>query len=310
VPNVGWEVVAPLFGVMAAGYLASRFRLLDGGTSQALGQFTFVVANPALIFVSLARMPVGDFFDWPYLGAFVGGMAVMYVFGLVIARAAFPGGLTTLALHALTATYSSTGYIGLPLILMAFGEVGRIHGIIGMVVTIALFVPLTIVLAEIEKARGGGRFTVQPLLQVALSPPLLATVAGLVVSATGLPLPRVVGAICDVLGAAFIPCSLFAAGLFLYGRSIGGDAREIAWLMVAKLVLHPLLTAWLAYRVFELPPLLATIAVLQAALPTGVPVFSIAQQYRTYQVRSSAVIVLSTAVSVATLSALLIALVP
>jgi predicted permease len=69
--------------------------------------------------------------------------------------------------------------------------------------------------------------------------------------------------------------------------------------------LHPLITWWLAYHVFALQGILPEIAVLQAALPTGVPVFVLAQQYNTFVTRSSAAIVISTAASVVTLSALL-----
>ena len=52
------------------------------------------------------------------------------------------------------------------------------------------------------------------------------------------------------------------------------------------------------------------VAVLQAALPSGVPVFVLAQQYGVFVGRPIAVIVLSTLVSIVTLSALLILLDP
>ena len=76
------------------------------------------------------------------------------------------------------------------------------------------------------------------------------------------------------------------------------------------MVLHPTLTWWLAYRVFELPGNLAAIVVIQAALPAGVPVFVLAQQYGTFVTRSSAVIVVTTALSVATLTGLVLILAP
>ena len=89
------------------------------------------------------------------------------------------------------------------------------------------------------------------------------------------------------------------------GFSVKGETTEVAWLVFAKLLLHPLITWWLAYHVFELEGILPAIAVLQAALPSGVPVFVLAQQYNTFATRSSAVIVVSTAISVVTLSVLL-----
>ncbi len=130
--------------------------------------------------------------------------------------------------------------------------------------------------------------------------------AGLAASASGIVIPEPITTFCELLGGAFIPCALFSAGLFMVGSSVKGEATEIGWLVFAKLVLHPLITWWLAYRVFELQGSLPAIAVLQAALPSGVPVFVLAQQYKTFVARSNAVIVLSTALSVFTLSGLLV----
>lgn len=76
--------------------------------------------------------------------------------------------------------------------------------------------------------------------------------------------------------------------------------------MIVKLVIHPLITWWLAYHVFGLEGMLPAIAAVQAALPSGVPVFVLAQQYGVFVDLSNAVIVLSTALPVFTLTALLI----
>jgi predicted permease len=57
--------------------------------------------------------------------------------------------------------------------------------------------------------------------------------------------------------------------------------------------------------VFKLEGILPAIAVIQAALPSGVPIFVLAQQYDTFVTRCSAAIAVSTALSVLTLSALL-----
>jgi predicted permease len=270
-----------------------------------LSRFVYVVAMPALIFISLSRVPVGEFFDWPFLGALGGGMLATFCLGLLVARLAFPDSLTALGLHGLSAMFSSTAYIGLPLLLMIFGEAALVPGIIGAVITGALFLPIGIVLAELDKGRAKGSLTLAPVIGVLRSPLLLATAAGLAASAAGLVVPGPLAGFFELLGDAFVPCALFAAGLFMAGCSIEGEAREIGWLVVAKLLLHPLITWWLAYRVFALEGILPAIAVLQAALPSGVPVFVLAQQYRTFVARSSAVIVLSTALSVVTLSALL-----
>ena len=49
---------------MVAGYLAGRYKVLPDGSSAVLSRFVFVVSLPALIFISLSRIPVEDFFHW------------------------------------------------------------------------------------------------------------------------------------------------------------------------------------------------------------------------------------------------------
>jgi malonate transporter len=299
-------IVLPLFGIMLAGFLTGHFKLLLEGSSAILSRFVFIISLPALIFVSLARVPVSEFFNWPFLATLGGGMLIVFCLSLLVARFCFPDTLTAHGLHSLTAMYSSTGYVGLPVILMVFGDIALVPGLIGAVITGALFLPLGIVLAEIDKKHDGLHIVLTPLMEVVRNPILFSTVAGLTVSAVGITIPGPAITFFELLGGTFIPCALFAAGLFIAGCSIKGEVIEISWLVFAKLLLHPLITWWLAYHVFELEGILPAIAVIQAALPSGVPVFVLAQQYKTFETRSSSVIVISTALSLLTLSALLI----
>jgi len=303
------NIVLPLFAILLAGYFAGRSGLFGDSSSAVLNRFVFMVSLPALVFVSLSRVTVDQFFNWPFLGTLGGGMLATYLISMAVARVVFPGSLAQLGLHGLTAMYSSTGYIGLPLLLIAFGNDALVPGIIGAVITGAVFLPLAIILAEIGNPDQSHPVSLRPLVNVARNPIFIATAAGLLVSASGFGLPEPVAVFCDLLGGAFTPCALYSAGLFMVGCSVRGDGREIGWLVFMKLAVHPLITWWLAYRVFELDGILPAVAVIQAALPCGVPVFVLAQQYRTFVARSNAVVVISTALSVVTLSVLLALLV-
>jgi malonate transporter len=306
--NLATPVILPLFAIMVAGYLTARLGLLPDTASEVLSRFVFVIALPALIFTSLSRISVAEFFNWQYIGALGGGMLAMFVIGMLVARKAFANGLGASALHGMTAMYSSTAYIGLPLILTIFGDAARVPGIIGAIITGLVFAPLAIVLVEIDRGRSGKAHFLAPLLAVVSRPPMIAVALGLAVSASGVAIPAPVSAFFAILGGAFVPCALFSAGLFIATCSIRGASGEIGWLVCAKLLLHPLITWWLAFHVFELNHLFATVAVLQAALPSGVPVFVLAQHYRTFVTRSSAAIAISTALSVVTVSLLFVLL--
>ena len=302
--QTGIDIVFPLIAIMLAGYLAGYFQLFDKSASKVLSRFVFLMAMPAFIFISLARVSVNEFFNWPFLAVLGGGMLAVFGISFIVARYAFPDSIAAHSLHALTAMFSSTAYIGLPLILVVFGEEGLVPGVVGAVITGAVFMPLTIFMVEMNKGCTKQKIATVSLVAILRNPLLLATMAGLLTSASSVDIPDPVANFCDLLGDAFIPCALFSAGLFISRCSVKGDVKEISWLVFVKLILHPLITWWLAFQVFGLEGILPIIAVLQAALPTGVPVFVLAQHYDTFVTRSSAVIVLSTVFSIFTMMAI------
>ena len=88
------------------------------------------------------------------------------------------------------------------------------------------------------------------------------------------------------------------------GRSFTAGAAETSWLVGFKLLVQPAITALIAYGLLGMDPLWSAAAVALAALPTGALVFVLAQQYGVFTDRATAVILASTVLSVATLSAL------
>ena len=67
------NVVVPVFGVVLTGYLAGRFGVLGSDSAAALNRFVFYFALPPALFIYMARAPVEKIFNWPFIGAFVGG---------------------------------------------------------------------------------------------------------------------------------------------------------------------------------------------------------------------------------------------
>ena len=302
------NVVLPVFAIMLAGYLAGRAGLLGEASSQALNGFVYYIALPALFFVSMARVPVSDVLHGPFLIAFGGGMLATFGFALLVATFVFPNRTGALGLHAMSAIFSNTGYMGIPLLIIAFGEVGKLPAIISTVVTGVVAMGLITAILEIDLAEDHGPATAlrNALVGVLKSPLVMSAAAGLIYSGSGLPVPQPVETFCDLLGASAGPAALFAIGLFMVGKSFTAGMGEVSWVVFLKLVLQPAITFWLAFWVLEMEPLWAQAAVIQAALPTGALTFVLAQRYGTYIQRATAVILISTVLSVVTLSALFI----
>jgi hypothetical protein len=303
-------VILPVFGIMLTGYAAGRIRLLGEASSEALNRFVYYIALPALFFVSLARVPVGEVLNGPFLAAFGGGVLATFGIALLVGIFVFPNRLAALGLHGLCAVFSNTGYLGIPILLIIFGDAGKLPGIISTVImgTVIMGTGIVLIEADLSQGRGPLKIAGGVLLGVAKSPLILAAAAGLGVSAAGLPVPAPLATFADILGAAASPCALFAIGLFLAGQKVTAGLGEIGWLAALKLVVQPAITWWLAYSVMSMDEPWAAAVVIQAALPTGALVFVLAQQYGIFVQRATATIMVSTVVSVVTLSLLFAAL--
>ncbi|MEX2409246.1 MAG: AEC family transporter [Rhodovibrionaceae bacterium] len=302
------NVVLPVFAIMLAGYLSGRAGLLGEASSQALNGFVYYIALPALFFVSMARVPVAEVLHGPFLIAFGGGMLATFGIAMLVATFVFPNRTGALSLHGMSAIFSNTGYMGIPLLVIAFGEVGKLPAIISTVVTGVVAMGLITAILEIDLAENHGPLTAvrNALAGVLKSPLVMSAGAGLAYSAVGYPLPQPVETFGDLLGAAAGPAALFAIGLFMVGKSFTAGMGEVGWVVALKLLVQPAITWWLAFGVLQMDTLWAQAAVIQAALPTGALTFVLAQRYGTYIQRATAVILISTVASVVTLSALFI----
>ena len=79
------NVAFPIFGVILAGYLAGRWRILGGEATTALNGFVSYFALPVLFFGTLARTPVAAVLD----------PALMLGFGIVVLATFLLGMATT-----------------------------------------------------------------------------------------------------------------------------------------------------------------------------------------------------------------------
>jgi malonate transporter len=306
--NAILNVSLPVFAIILGGYLAARSGLLGQGSTAALNAFVYYFALPPLLFLSMARVPLGEIFYWPYLGAYVGGVLGTAALSLAAGLILFRRHAAELSLQAMTAVFSNTGYMGVPLFLTAFGDQGVLPSLILTVFNGAVVVGTVVVLIEFTLSRSGGAFRIFRDVGVALlkNPLVMAAAVGILWSALRLPLPKPLSNLCEILGAASGPCALFAMGLSLVAHAGSGSVGETGWLVFLKLLVQPAITAWLAFGVLDLEPFWAMSAVILAALPTGALTFVVAQRYGLYVAPATQVTLVSTVLSVVTVSALLV----
>lgn len=271
----------PIFGLMAIGYLSSRFRLIEEPGVRGLVLFVFNFSIPALLFDSMATMAFPEDLEWGFLVAFYLASFTTYALGVAAGRATFGRGLEEQAIFGMGAAFSNLVLMGLPIVLTAFGPDAALPMLLIIGFHSVTFMPLTVALIQAGRGEAGA---LGPRLRglfadVLRNPIILGILAGLVVNVARAPVWTGVAAIVDFLAAAAVPCALFAMGASLATYPLRGDVLPAVVLTTLKLVVHPFLVWLVAVPLLGLEGLAVSVAVVMASMPSAVNVYLFGERY-------------------------------
>src|SRR5215204_2363173 len=300
----------PFFALIFCGYGAGRLKLLDETAAAGVNTFVFYFALPAFLFGLMSSSPIGEVLNASFIGAYVTASLAVFTLAALAGRRLFKIGRAEAAVLGLAAVLANTGYMGIPLISAVFGREAAVPIVVGLTLDGILMIPLGIMIIESSKGRAEGLIhtALTTLAALARNPLILSIFAGLAVSAAALTPPVPLTNFLDLLGGTAGPCALFALGATLAGRTVAGGAAEVSYMTFMKLAIHPAALFFTTTVIFRVEPLWARAALLGAALPIAANVFIVARQYNVYVTRTSSAILVSTAVSMISVSALLLVL--
>lgn len=297
------EVVAPVFALIALGYVVAWRTWLDEAAFRGLGLFVFAIAAPALLFSGGTR---------PHEGgggaalALLGGSVMFYLALVPLARRWLRLSMAEAAVFALACVFGNSVMMGVPIIVAAYGQAGvpPMLAILGLQTVVVLGLATMMTEIGLNEAAPWRRLLRASLLGIARNPVVLSVFAALAWNLLGLPVPPVLRRTLDFLGAAAPPVALFCLGGGLAGIAAAAVWKETAAIVLAKLLVLPAIVLLLSLAL-GLAPIDRAVAVTMAALPTGANAFILARRYATGADRSGSAVVVSTAISVFTLSALI-----
>ncbi len=314
--NIVVEIVAPIVALIAVGYGAARFRIIDPAGVRSLSDVTFLLFLPALLFGAMARTSFEKIaFDAP-VAYFSVALALFFTLFAIQRARGFES--QQAVLHALAGIFSNNVMLGVPLVRLAFGEAGL--AVLLTIIAMHALILLSVATLMLEFARAMapgadapvrsrlGRLlaALRPALRSALvHPVVLPIIAGVAWSLLHLGLPGPIDAALKLMASAATPMCLVLLGASLaqYGISAGWSA--VAALSALKNLLHPLV-AYVAGRwLFGLDTLTLSVLTIAAGLPIGANVYLLAQRYRVELPIVSGAVSLSTVVGGVTLPVLL-----
>jgi malonate transporter and related proteins len=313
--NAILDIIVPVFGTVAVGWLLGRSPLLTPEGLRGLTNVTFYALFPALLFRSMSKVRV-ETLSLDILVAFFGACLVLYFLVTALDRRGRTG-LGERSIFALSSCFSNGVGIGIPFVTYAFGDAGLVPLLMIISVNSLILLTLSSFLLEIDTGGGSrGRLLTKlggAALKMMKHPVIPSIFAGLLWSelmsfVPGLATPVVVDRVLQALAAAAPPCGLIMAGASLAHVGLKEHWQIAAVASGLKLAVMPVMV-WAAGRyLFDLDPLWLTVATLNAAMPAGANVYLVAQLYRVGVGLSTNAVVISTGASVLTLSAALLLL--
>jgi malonate transporter and related proteins len=294
----------PFFALIGVGWWAGKVRFFTPEATAYLTKFVFYFALSAMLFRFAANLSLAQVYDTQFVLAYLVGCAVVYAIAMA---AAFLRRISVeeAAIEAQCAVIGNTGFLGVPMLVVLLGPDAA--GPVLMVLAIDLIVFSSLITLIITGARQG-RMNIGVLGVLAMgllkNPMIVSMTLGLGWAATGFAVPAPANDFLGLLGAAATPGALFAIGASLATKS--AERIEVAgWLSFCKLVLHPAAVAFAALFLFDVPTYAAGVMISAAALPVAGNVYILAQHYGVAPQRVSASILISTAVSILTVTAVI-----
>ncbi|MEI4473497.1 AEC family transporter [Frigidibacter sp. MR17.24] len=297
------DAILPVFVLIGFGWIAAWRGLFGETAVDGCMKFAQSFGIPALLFIQLSRLDLGQTFSLGLLVSFYAGAFAGFALGFGAARAVGRPPVDSVAV-GFCCLFSNSMLLGVPITERAFGA----DAVPGALSIVAVHSPILysfgILAMELAKSRGqnvpGPRLAMQVVGGILRTPIVLGVALGMAVNVTGLPMPDPLVQGIELLARAAIPVALFGLGGVLWRYRPEGDMRLIGVVVFASLVVHPVIAYGLGHFVFGLAPNHLRPGVLLASMAPGANAYLYANMYGVGRRIAASSVLVATALSILT----------
>lgn len=312
--NNVFTVALPLFAMIFLGFIIVRLGLIDKNATKGLVTVVFWIFLPFFIFIKTINAQFNNGLDWNLLIAYY--LPCIFIFFIISigGKLYWKGNLQTAFLRGLITISGVVGYMGLPLLIMIFGDKAILPTVmITMADNLIILAGGTLLMElstpRITEARKENILKISFTISMSIikNPLFISVFLAVLYLGLNLTLPNPIRIFATQMTDATGPLALVALGAALgTHRNPTWYNPEILILAGSKIIILPILVFISSYYIFNLDVFLVKISVLMASLPVAVNVYILASRYKTYEAESSFVMFTSALLSIVTISCLLI----
>jgi predicted permease len=300
------NTLAPVFLMIALGAVMQRTGFVTAGFLKEANRVTYWLGLPALLFSQLAGSAHEVGSAKLTLGVMLGAMALVVGTGYLVAWILrVPGSVMGTFVQAVSR--GNVAFVGLPIIYslpdatLASGLSVRAEAIIVVAPMMVVFNFVSVVVLVLSQHPISFRMAIPLFKQLATTPPLLATLAGLLFVVMGWTLPSAVDKTFAALGEMALPLGLLGVGGAMITVRLGSNWRTPLVAALVKTLLSPLF-GWAIARLLGLGVTETKMVMILMATPTAVVSYTVALELKGDEGLAAGAIVLSVVTSLVTLA--------
>ncbi|ABA89197.1 membrane protein [Syntrophotalea carbinolica DSM 2380] len=287
------NIVLPVFAVIFLGGLLRLKGLIDSAFLRQANRLLYYILLPLLLFYKIGTADFESSFNAKLTLAMIAALSLgalsSYALGSILGCPAEDRGSFSQG-----AFRGNLAYVGLPIVLSAYGETGftRAGLLMGCLVpTINLLSILVLLLPQRHSHPDRTWKLIRD--QLLCNPLILGSLAGIVWSLCHLPMPGMAARSLHLITGATLPLALLAIGGAFSLQQLQGDLKQAGLATVYKLAAFPLLNL-LMLQLFAVKGMDLGIAVLLSGTPTAAASYVMALEMNSNAQLTSSIIVLST----------------
>jgi predicted permease len=296
----------PVLALIVFGWLARRFAITDAAFHRVSDKLVYFVFFPLMLFWKIGSAPLQFEGNWHYLPA--SALAICIVCGLSLLYVRWRPVPDFQVGSFNQGCYRFNTYIGMAVLINTFGQTGvQLYGIL-----IGLTIPLINVLCVSILIWFGGSETSQgnrvalTLKHLLTNPLILGCIAGIAYAQLVGSFPTPIDNTLKLMSQVTLPLALFSIGASLSFANLRSNFSLALASAGFKLVVLPLVGLCLLWM-FGVKGLAFQVSMLFFTQPTSTAIYILSSQLNSDNELASAVIVLSTLLSFASMALVLLA---
>ena len=271
------NAIAPIFLIIATGYLLFKTRIVDESVWSAIEHICFYLLLPFLIIRTLSRadlgsVPVIDFMTVIIVAII--GMSVLLILTQALVRRRFPQSGPSFSSIFQGATRFH-GFVAIAVIGPLYGDAGVTLAALALAIMVPLLNVISVVVLSVYGHSDTRPQVVAVARKIAANPLIIACIVGLLFNWLGV--PDILFDAIDIIGAGGLGLALLAVGA---GMNLGQAAQHKMLLTIGvltRLIGMPAIIILMSWLV-GLDGLARTVAIIAGAVPTAASAYVMARK--------------------------------